>query len=94
MTGKWDSSGGSVTNSTNDPNNLQVNSSAATQVNLSGGSGAWMNVYAPAADIIFSGASSFYGSFIGKTVTASGGSQIHQAGVTGAKLSAWHEVQN
>jgi hypothetical protein len=53
-----------------------------------------MNVYAPLADIVFSGSSSFYGSFIGQTVTASGGSQIHQAGLTGAKLTNWHEVQN
>ena len=94
MTGTWNSSNGSISNPTNDPNMLQVNSSATTSLTLSGGAQAFMNVYAPLADIIFSGASSFYGSFIGKTATASGGSQIHQAGLTGAKLTNWHEVQN
>jgi hypothetical protein len=98
VTGNWDSSGGSISNTTNDPNNFNLNSSSnctgSTCVVLSGGSSAYMKLYAPTADVTISGASTFYGSFIGKSLTASGGSTFYQAGVGGAKLTNWHEVQN
>jgi hypothetical protein len=98
MTGPWNTSGQSVTNSTGDPANLLIKSSynctGSTCFVLSGGSAAYMQVYAPQADIVLSGSSPFYGSFVGRSFDISGGSSVMSMGVTGAKLANWHEVQN
>jgi Tfp pilus assembly protein PilX len=44
---------------------------------LSGGSGAYFSVYAPNHAVTVSGSGDLWGSVIGKTVTASGGSKFH-----------------
>jgi len=56
---------------------LAINSSATTKFMFSGGSGDNMTLYAPFADITFSGGARFSASFIGNKVTATGGSAIN-----------------
>jgi hypothetical protein len=94
LTGQWDASNGSVSNTTNNPDNLQINTSGPGQLKLSGGASAYYRVYGPATDIEFTGASTFWGSIVGKKITVNGGAQITYMGATGATLSNWHEVQN
>ena len=55
---------------------------------VSGGSGAVLQVYAPNHPITVSGGSDFYGSLIGSSVTASGGSRLHFDAATAAALLA------
>ena len=80
VTGQFNTSGGSIQNTTNIPANLQVSSSYTGNngVTVSGGSGAFMSIYAPGTSVTVSGSSPFYGSLVGKTLTVSGNSQIHQ----------------
>jgi hypothetical protein len=94
LTGQWDASNGSVSNSTNNPANLQINSSGPGQIKLSGGASAYYHVYGPATDVEFTGASTFWGSVVGKKIIVNGASQINYMGTGGAFLSDWHEVQN
>ena len=105
VTGTAHLSGGSVANTTSNASNLKLFSSYndpsdGNGVTLSGGSGAYMAVYAPDTAVNFSGSSNFYGSVIGAKVTNSGGTKIHYdtslaaALGPGATLSKWHEVRN
>jgi hypothetical protein len=71
-------SGGSLINSTQDPNNLVIYGTSALQsVNLSGGSNQHVLLYAPSAAITLSGGQKTFGSVIGNSVTLSGGSSVH-----------------
>jgi hypothetical protein len=98
MTGAWDTGGGSVANSSNDPNNLVVNSSygcsGSSCIKITGGTGNYMKLYAPSADVVLSGGSTFYGLFVGRNIDISGGASVLQLGVAGATLGNWHEVVN
>jgi hypothetical protein len=95
-------SGGGLVNTTNNPNNLTIKSSASmtlpgtcpTCFLLSGGSGTYATFYAPNMDIQFTGGGTIRGSLLGGQVHLSGNSNVVQYGVSGAKLSNWHEVQN
>ena len=77
--GLLEAGGGSLVNQTHVPANLQFESSyaGADGVALSGGTGAYVTVYAPKTSIALSGKSPFYGALLGKTVAASGGAAIH-----------------
>jgi len=105
VTGTAHLSGGSVANTTANASNLKLFSSYnapndGNGVTLSGGSQAYMAVYAPDTGVTFSGSSNFYGSVIAHDVTNSGGTKIHYDGSLGAALgpgatlSKWHEVRN
>jgi hypothetical protein len=98
MTGQWDTSGGSVANTSNNPNNLVVNTSwsctGSSCIKITGGTGNYMKLNAPSADVVLSGGSTFNGSFIGRSVDISGGASIVQSGLSGAVLANWHEVVN
>lgn len=95
VTGKFDSSGGSVSNTTHDAFQFKVNVSGATDAKISGGSDSYMTLYAPGSDVDVSGSSDYYGSIIGKTLTASGGSALHQQKNPSDlwAMSATHEVR-
>ena len=79
VTGTFNASGGSMVNTTNIPSNLQISSSYTGNngVTLSGGSGAYLTVYAPGTGITVSGGSPLFGALVGKTLTVSGNSMIH-----------------
>jgi hypothetical protein len=80
VTGKFTDSGGSLANLSQIPSNLQVFSSytGSNGVTVSGTSATYMAIYAPGTDVTVSGGSPFYGSLVGKTLTVSGNSAIHQ----------------
>jgi hypothetical protein len=61
------------------PANLQFESSyaGADGITLSGGTAAYVTVYAPKTSIALTGKSPLYGALFGKTVAASGGAAIH-----------------
>ncbi len=106
VTGAVDFSGGSVSNTTNLASNLQLYSSMNAPTNnnaikLSGGSAAYMAIYAPQAGLTFSGGgSNFYGAVVAAAVTNSGGVGVHYdealEGIMDSvgALSSWHEVRN
>ena len=72
-----DLTGGSITNNSGVPSNLQISYGGTAAVNLSGGAASYALVDAPNATITFSGGSNWYGAVIGKTVNDSGGTAIH-----------------
>jgi len=103
-TGQVDLSGGTVANSTLSAASFKLfmsYSSTSQGIKVSGGSQSYMAVYAPDCVVNFSGGlTDFYGSVVGYSVTATGGTRIHYdqtvGGVlgTGVQLSGWHEVRN
>jgi len=99
---KSDFSGGSsggVINTTGKAENLQIFSISSSQgIMLSGGSQAYMAVYAPDSLITFSGGKDFYGAVVGNTITDSGGTKVHydvhlsNLGGAGVVMLAWRQV--
>ena len=80
LTGQLVAGGGSgFVNPTSVPSNLQISSSYAGKdgVKLSGGSNAYLSVYAPKTDIDLSGNSPVFGALLGKTLTIGGESAVH-----------------
>ena len=72
-----DLTGGSVSNSSGVPSNLQSYYAGSRPIKLSGGAGSYAVVYAPNSPINVSGGSHFYGSIVGSTINDSGGTAIH-----------------
>src|SRR6266581_818566 len=72
-----DLSGGTLTNTTYLPSDLQFNYGGSQPIDLSGGSGSYAVVYAPNCPITISGGGDWYGAVIGKSFTDSGGSAVH-----------------
>src|SRR4029077_15285279 len=72
--------GGSLQNTSLIPLNLQVSSSytGSNGVTVSGSSATDMTIYAPGTDVQITGGGPFYGALVGKTLTISGGSSLHQ----------------
>jgi Flp pilus assembly protein TadG len=77
VAGKVDSGSGTLTNATQIPSNLQLYA-MGTSVTLSGGAQMHAVVYAPMADISFTGGNSdFFGMMVGASLTLSGGGGLH-----------------
>jgi hypothetical protein len=76
VTGNVDISGGSVSNASLLPSNLQL-LVMGTTCNISGSSEMYGVVYAPGAAVVRSGSSSYYGSIIGASLDLSGSGGIH-----------------
>ena len=76
-TNALDLSGGTITNTTDIPLNLQINYGGSQPIGLSGGSDSYAVVYAPNAPITISGGGDWYGAVLGKSFTDSGGSAVH-----------------
>lgn len=72
-----DLSGGTITNTTDIPVNLQIYYGGSQPIDLSGGSGSYSVVYAPNSPISISGGGDWYGAVLGKSFTDSGGSAVH-----------------
>jgi hypothetical protein len=69
--------GGSVTNATLNPLNLQIQYAGTNGVQMAGGTGSSAVIYAPNATVTITGGSDFYGSVIGYSVNVPGGAHIH-----------------
>jgi len=72
-----DLSGGTITNTTDIPLNMQIYYGGSQPIDLSGGSGSYAIVYAPNCPITISGGGDWYGAILGKSFTDSGGSAVH-----------------
>lgn len=72
-----DFTGGSISNGSFDPSQLQIRYAGAGTVKLSGGSQSAAMIYAPGAAAMFAGGGDFYGSVVGRTVVDTGGARIH-----------------
>jgi hypothetical protein len=72
-----DLSGGSMSNVSGMPSNLQFYYGGSRSTKLSGGAGDFAVVYAPNSPITLSGGSHFYGAIVGNTITLSGGTAVH-----------------
>lgn len=103
LTGKSVLSGGGIQNTSNLASNLRIYSSGVGNsqgITLSGGSTAYMAIYAPEAKITFSGGSDFYGAIIGQSITNSGGTQMHYDKClknlpgNGLQMTSWNDVRN
>jgi Tfp pilus assembly protein PilX len=73
----FDLTGGSITNATLSPKDLQILYAGNGQITLSGGAQASGVVDAPNASVDFSGGSDWYGAVIGQIVNDSGGAAVH-----------------
>jgi hypothetical protein len=72
-----DLTGGTTSNLTYDPSNLQILYGGTGTIKLAGGTGSAATVYAPNAAAQLSGGADFYGSILGATLSVTGGTQIH-----------------
>jgi hypothetical protein len=95
--------GGGILNATTIPGDLQLLSSFVSSGNgvvLSGGSNAYMAVYAPDCGVKLTGGTDFFGSIVGGSITMSGNSGLHYDEALGTiltgncKLSNWREARN
>ena len=95
LTDKGTISGGGVINTTSNSSNLKIYSSGSDMA-ISGGSAAYMDVYAPDSKIHVSGGGQYTGSVVGREVTLSGGTEFNYSGTTSSSdtfaLFAWREV--
>jgi len=92
-------SSGGVINTTGKAENLRIFSlSSSHGITLSGGSQAYMAVYAPKSPIKFLGEGDFYGAVVGNTITDSGGTKMHYdvhlsgLGGAGVVMLTWRQV--
>src|SRR4029078_9958455 len=80
LTGQLDAGGGSsLVNPSAVPANLQFSSSYTGKdgVKLSGGSSAYLSVYAPRTSVELTGGAPVFGALLGKTLVISGGGAVH-----------------
>jgi hypothetical protein len=83
-------SGGSVSNTSGIAANLIINYAGTSDVDVEGGSGAYLVVNAPKAAILAVGGSDLYGALIGNTLNDSGGSKLHfDSSLTTAPSVTW-----
>jgi hypothetical protein len=72
-----DMTGGTTTNATFNPSNLQIVYGGTGNVKLTGGTSASMLAYAPNSTTSITGGGDFYGSVIAKVISDMGGAAIH-----------------
>jgi hypothetical protein len=84
LTGQLSANGAAFVNSTNVPANLQISSSysGADGVTLSGGSGAYLTLFAPRTYVTLSGGLPVHGSVLGKKLTVTGGAVHYDVRLT------------
>ncbi len=76
LTAKGTFSGGTFDNTTLNPDNLKIFSNSELVLS-SGGTHAYMSIYAPDSKLTISGGGNFYGRAVGGAVTLSGGTTFH-----------------
>ena len=101
LTGKFDSSGGGVTNTTAIASNFLLFVSGGGTVKISGGGAGYMAVHARDSDVTFSGGSDFWGAVIANKLDNTGGTSLHYdealSGLLaddGLRRILWREVKN
>lgn len=72
-----DFTGGTVTNASLDPANLQIQYAGTGEIKLAGNTQSAGMVYAPNASVKFTGGSDWFGAVIGKRVDDAGGTAVH-----------------
>ncbi|MBN2321968.1 MAG: pilus assembly PilX N-terminal domain-containing protein [Acidobacteria bacterium] len=72
-----DLSGQGVINPMGDPTELTIYYDGVSEAKFTGGSSAYMEVYAPEAPVTLTGNADFFGSFIGKTLELTGTPEVH-----------------
>jgi len=79
IAGTLDCTYGHIVNNSALPTNLSIwgCGTSTDGWSLSGGSGAYLALYAPHHDVTLSGSGSLYGSVIGHTISSTGGSRFH-----------------
>ena len=70
-------SGGSLSNTTQVPNNFQINYAGTNRLDISGGAGSYLVVDAPNAPVKLTGGSDIFGAIIANTINDSGGTNFH-----------------
>ncbi len=76
MTGAMNASGGTITNTSAIPANLQLYSTGLT-IDITGSATIYAAIYAPNAEIKISGSGIVYGSLVGKSVKNAGNGTVH-----------------
>lgn len=69
--------GQGVLNEAGDPTKLTIFYNGVNDAITNGGAGAYVEIYAPNADLVFAGGAELYGSFIGKTISSQGNFAVH-----------------
>src|SRR5579859_5624625 len=69
--------GGSLSNTTQIPNNFQINYAGTNQLDISWGAGSYLVVDAPNAAIKLTGGSDIFGAIVGNTIDDKGGTNFH-----------------
>jgi hypothetical protein len=79
ISGILSASGGSFSNLSNIPAELEIFSSytQSNGVYISGGSKSYLTVYAPQTDVTISGGSPLFGAVLGRTLTSTGNALLH-----------------
>jgi hypothetical protein len=80
VAGDFKAGGGGLVNTDAKPTNLTVSAcgtSTGHSWTVNGGSGAYFGMYAPDRDVVIGGGGDLWGSVIGLSVSATGGSKIH-----------------
>lgn len=102
LNGSWDTSAGSIVNTTTLPANLQIfahTHDSHGNIKFAGGAQAFMSIYAPNATITLTGGTNYYGAIVGGRITVNGGTHIHYDESLGTipsgnvLMSNWHEVR-
>src|SRR5438270_1690662 len=83
--GDCDAAGGSFTNTTQVPSNLQLYVTGA-KCDVAGNSAFYAAVYAPGADVKYSGSADFFGMLVGESITVTGSSGLHYDQALGALI--------
>jgi hypothetical protein len=97
-TGAFTVSGGSIDNTTANPDNLQIYCTSSDKVTYSGTSAGYANIYAPnSSEVVVSGGGTFNGSIAsGGSLTVSGGSDLISGGTSSnsheVKMVSWRQV--
>jgi len=103
LTDRSDMSGGTVVNTSHMASNLRLYSSGvgnSQKVSVSGGSDAYMGIYAPTAGVALSGNSDFFGAIVADSIETIGGTDIHYdkclANLPSGMLqmTSWNDVRN
>ena len=70
-------SGGSLSNTTQVPNNFQINYAGTNGLDISGGAASYLVVDAPNAPVKLTGGSDMFGAIIANTIDDHGGTNFH-----------------
>ena len=76
-TGRFSVTGGGIVNETQRPSQVTLRSATTRRVDFTGGVDYYGLIYAPEADFVTSGGTHFFGTVIGRSITANGQGGLH-----------------